>query len=173
MKRSRAFLGVQKVEPLVAADVDRFDHARLRAGGQRTACPQSPLRFDVAPPLSEARARIRLRLSYAVGRRLPPFFDLITGATGFSVAGLGLERPGLKVFDFHPNIVFINAASDADYLATKGFYHDHERLLAARRPGKGARTLLLELLEAVRRNDLHTATVDEVNAHWRTVAKWT
>src|SRR5262245_31200656 len=27
--------------------------------------------------------------------------------------------------------------------------------------------------EAVRRNDLHTAAVGEVNAHWRTVAKWT
>jgi hypothetical protein len=65
------------------------------------------------------------------------------------------------------------SASDADYLATKGFYHDQERLLAARRPGKGAQTLLLELLEAVRRNDLHTATVGEVNAYWRTVAKWT
>jgi hypothetical protein len=75
-------------------------------------------------------------------------FDLITGATG-------------------------NAGSDADYLATKGFYHDHERLLAARRPGKGARTLLLKLLEAVRRTNLHAATVGEVNAHWRTVAKWT
>jgi hypothetical protein len=29
--------------------------------------------------------------------------DLITGATGFSVAGIGLERPRLKVFDFQPN----------------------------------------------------------------------
>jgi hypothetical protein len=28
-------------------------------------------------------------------------FDLITGATGFNLAGLGLERRGLKVFDFH------------------------------------------------------------------------
>jgi hypothetical protein len=48
-----------------------------------------------------------------------------------------------------------------------------ERLLAARRPKKGARTLLLELLEVVHRNDLDTATVGNVNAHWRTVAKWT
>jgi hypothetical protein len=63
--------------------------------------------------------------------------------------------------------------SGADYFATQSFYHDYERLLAARRNGKGARTLLLELLEAVQRNDLPTATVGEVNAHWRTVAKWT
>src|SRR5215471_19613585 len=65
-------------------------------------------------------------------------FDLITGATGFDVARLWLARPGLKVFDFHPNIVFINAGSDADYQATKAFYRDHARLLAARRQGKGA-----------------------------------
>ena len=100
-------------------------------------------------------------------------FDLLAGATGFELHCLALDRPGLKVFDFHPNIIFINAGSDADYLATKRFYHDYERLLAARRNGKGARTLLLELLEAVRRNDLPTTTVGEVNAHWRTVAKWT
>jgi len=100
-------------------------------------------------------------------------FDLITGATGFDVAGLWLARPGLKVFDFHPNIVFINAGSDADYQATKAFYRDHARLLAARRQSKGARTLLLDLLEAVHRNKLPTATVGEINAHWRAVAKWT
>jgi peptidoglycan/xylan/chitin deacetylase (PgdA/CDA1 family) len=100
-------------------------------------------------------------------------FDVMTGATGFDVAGLALDRPGLKVFDFHPNIIFINASSDAEYMATKGFYHDPERLLAARQQGKGARTLLLDLLAAVRSRGLPTATVGEVNAHWRAVAKWT
>src|SRR5262249_1879034 len=40
-----------------------------------TACPQSPLRFDVAPPLSEARARIRLQLPYAVGQRLTSILE--------------------------------------------------------------------------------------------------
>jgi peptidoglycan/xylan/chitin deacetylase (PgdA/CDA1 family) len=99
-------------------------------------------------------------------------FDIMTGATGFDLAGLALERPGLKVFDFHPNIVFINANSDAAYTATKGFYHNPERLLAAKHDGKGVRTLLLDLLEAVRTRELPTATVGEVNAQWRTVAKW-
>jgi hypothetical protein len=69
-------------------------------------------------------------------------------SNGFNLAGLGLEHPGLKVLDF-PEHRLHNAASDASYLATKSFYHRHERLVAARRPGKGARTLLLELLEAV------------------------
>jgi hypothetical protein len=78
------------------------------------------------------------------------------------VSHAGFETPGHE-----------RAGSKSDYLATKRSYHDYERLLAARRNGKGARTLLLELLEAVRRNDLPTTTVGEVNAHWRTVAKWT
>jgi hypothetical protein len=100
-------------------------------------------------------------------------FDLLTGATGFEVHSLLLDRPDLKVFDFYPNIIYINGGSNSDYLPTKGFSYDRVRLLDARRHGKGARTLLLELPEAVRRNDLPTATVREVNAHWRTVAKST
>lgn len=108
---------------------------------------------------------------------IPTFYgdhlDLMTGATGFGVAALGLDRPGLKVFDFHPNIVFLNASSNGGYMSTKSFYHDRERLLAARESGKGARTLLLDLLEAVAKRRLPTATVGEVNAAWRGVAKWT
>jgi peptidoglycan/xylan/chitin deacetylase (PgdA/CDA1 family) len=100
-------------------------------------------------------------------------FDIMTGATGFDLAGLALDRPGLKVFDFHPNIIFVNASTDAEYMATKSIYHDPERLLAVRRQGIGARTLLLDLLAAVCARGLPTATVGEVNAHWRAVAKWT
>jgi hypothetical protein len=99
-------------------------------------------------------------------------FDLMTAATGFELAGLGLDRPGLKVFDFHPNIVYLNARSDAEYMATKRFYHDPDRLLAARQEAKGIRTLLLDLLEAVNARGLPTATVGEVNALWRDVGKW-
>jgi hypothetical protein len=108
---------------------------------------------------------------------IPTFYgdhrDVRTGATGFGVEALKLDRPGLKVFDFHPNIVFLNANSNDGYLATKGFYHQHDRLLAAREKGKGARTLLLDLLETVAKRKLPTATVGEINAAWRGVAKWT
>jgi hypothetical protein len=99
-------------------------------------------------------------------------FDIITGATRFDAAALHLDRPGLKVFDFHPNIVFLNANDNAAYMATKSFYHDPDRLLAARQTGRGIRTLLLELLETVARRRLPTATVGEVNRHWRHVEKW-
>jgi peptidoglycan/xylan/chitin deacetylase (PgdA/CDA1 family) len=100
-------------------------------------------------------------------------FDLMTGATGFRLPGLFLDRPGLKVLDFHPNIVYINAHSDADYMMTKAFYHDPERLLAARQPGRGVRTLLTELLAEVSARHLPTATAGELNAGWRVVPKWT
>ena len=100
-------------------------------------------------------------------------FDIMTGATGFEVDGLALDRPGVKVFDFHPNIVFLNASLNDTYMSSKSFYHDQERLLAARESGKGVRTLLLDLLETVAKRRLPTKTVGEVNAAWRNVAKWT
>ncbi len=98
--------------------------------------------------------------------------DIIEGMTGFDVARLYRDRPGLKVFDFHPNIVFLNADNNAQYLATKDFYHDAERLRASRNPGKGIRTLLLDRLDEIARRRLPTATTGEVAAAWRAVAPW-
>ena len=97
----------------------------------------------------------------------------MTGATGFGAVALGFDRTGIKVFDFHPNIVFLRASSNDNYMSTKSLYHDHERLLGVRETGKGARTLLMELLETVAKRRLPTATVGEVNVAWRGVAKWT
>jgi len=93
--------------------------------------------------------------------------DLITPRTGFDVARLELERPGLKVFDFHPNIVFTNAPSDEFYQATKSAYHDPERLRAGRHTGAGARTLFLDLLDWIATRRCPTVTLGEVNADWR------
>ena len=93
--------------------------------------------------------------------------DIMTGVSQFSVGALGLDRPGLKLFAFHPNMIYLNACSEADYLATKSFYHDPEQLLAARNPGRGVRTLLLELLEQVNARRLPIARLDQVNASWR------
>ena len=73
--------------------------------------------------------------------------DLVGGHTGWRLEGLRLEQPGLKVFDFHPNIVFTNASTEAEYLETKAFYHDPQRLMESRRDGPGARDLWLRLLD--------------------------
>jgi len=99
-------------------------------------------------------------------------FDLISRATGFDATALHLERQGLKVFDFHPNMVFLNAVSEAHYEANKAAYRDPERLLAQRHPGRGIRTLLLDLIDRVVAQRIPTFTVGDVNAHWRTVPKW-
>jgi len=90
-------------------------------------------------------------------------FDLMSQATGFAISNLGLDRPGLKVFDFHPNIIFTNAPNEEFYLSTKSFYHDPERLLAARHSGRGIRTLLMELLELASAKTFPVTTVGRVN----------
>jgi hypothetical protein len=93
--------------------------------------------------------------------------DIMTGATDFSLAGLRLDRPGLKVFDFHPNMIYLNASDEAAYQASKSFYHDPERLLAARNHGRGVRTLLLKLIDHVVTRRTSVARLDQINACWR------
>jgi peptidoglycan/xylan/chitin deacetylase (PgdA/CDA1 family) len=94
-------------------------------------------------------------------------FELKSGATGFDHSRLSLQKPGLKVINMHPNMVFINAASDAHYLATKSFYRDAGRLLAARHAGTGIRTMVVDLLDAIAACGHPTATLGEVNRAWR------
>ncbi len=81
--------------------------------------------------------------------------DLVSKMTGFNIADLKLEQPGLKIFDFHPNIVFINAASEADYVNSKSAYHLPEKLIDYRRSGRGARTLLQDLLKYCSAHQTH------------------
>lgn len=88
--------------------------------------------------------------------------DLMTGATGFRVEALGLDGPGLKVFDFHPNMVFIDATTQAQYLESKSSYHDPKALLSYRSEGGGVRGLLVALLERVRSDAIPTPTLSEV-----------
>jgi hypothetical protein len=94
------------------------------------------------------------------------YFDMAAHATGFEVSGLRLDAPGLKVFDFHPNLVFLNSPDEAHYLGTKTFYHDPDRLLAARHPGKGVRTLFVDLLAEVSKRRVPVATLGQVAARW-------
>jgi len=66
----------------------------------------------------------------------------------------------------------LNAVSDQQYLASKAFYHDQERLLAARFPGRGIRSMVLDLLEYVGSKSLPTATLGQINAEWRLRPRW-
>ena len=92
------------------------------------------------------------------------YFDLVEQATEFALSGLRLAAPGMKVFDFHPNLVFINAPDLASYEAVRPIYRDAERLAAARYAGRGTRTLFVELLDAVATGNLPTMTLGAINA---------
>jgi hypothetical protein len=94
-------------------------------------------------------------------------FDLIAQASGFRLSDLHLDRPGLKVFDFHPNMVYINASRNEQYLESKPWYHSPEKLLMLRRAGRGVRTLFLDLVDLVAARGLPTATLRELNSTCR------
>jgi peptidoglycan/xylan/chitin deacetylase (PgdA/CDA1 family) len=100
-------------------------------------------------------------------------FELKTGATGFDIARLHLDRPGLKVINVHPNMLYLNAVSDQHYISAKAFYHDPERLLDARYKGRGIRSMVIDLLEDVVSRNRFTATLGEVNAEWKSRPRWT
>jgi peptidoglycan/xylan/chitin deacetylase (PgdA/CDA1 family) len=99
-------------------------------------------------------------------------FELKTGATGFEASLLRLDRPGLKIINLHPNMLYLNAVSDQHYISTKPFYHDPERLLKARFSGRGIRSMVIDLLEDVASRNRITATLGEVNAEWRSRPRW-
>jgi peptidoglycan/xylan/chitin deacetylase (PgdA/CDA1 family) len=98
---------------------------------------------------------------------LPIFFmdhvELIAPRTGFLLDRFDLDSPGLRVFDFHPNLVYINAASEDEYLRSKARYRDPEALTAMRHGGPGARRLLEDLLDLLAEERFPTATLGELN----------
>lgn len=95
------------------------------------------------------------------------YFDMVSRRVGFDAANLHMDAPGMKVVDFHPNLIYINAQDVPGYDATRPFYHDPERLLATRYGGRGTRTLFVELLDDVTRRRRRTATLAEINAGFR------
>jgi hypothetical protein len=92
-------------------------------------------------------------------------WDVREQATGFTVDGLGLAGPGLKVVSFHPNLVYLNAATPRDYLESRPHYHDLAWLTAHRNPGRGVRTLFVSLLDRLAGHE--TPLLRDVNAVWR------
>ena len=94
------------------------------------------------------------------------FWDMCEGVTGFDAGRLPLEGPGLRVLCFHPNLVFLNAATYEDYLASKPHYQDVDWLLRHRTRGRGARTLFLDVLDALARRD-PAPVLGDINARWR------
>jgi hypothetical protein len=123
-------------------------------------------RFPFAPDLRPVRL---LHDVLAIPTYYADQLDLHHSVTGFSLGGLRLDQPGMKVLDFHPNMVYLNAANDDAYQITRPSYHDPAALLAARNPGRGVRTLLIELLDQIAAGRVQTTTAGEINRLWRTL----
>jgi hypothetical protein len=93
-------------------------------------------------------------------------WDLREQVTAFRLGPLRLGQAGLKVFDFHPNLIYLNAATLTDYADSRPHYHHPDWLLAHRRPGRGVRTLFLELLDDLAGHE-SSPVLAEINAAWR------
>ena len=123
------------------------------------------LRYDssVYLPFMPQIAPVRKELGVL---EMPIFYmdhiDLTERMTDFRIPSLRLDQPGMKIFDFHPNLVFVNARSNDDYLASKPYYHDVARLRGMRRPGRGVRTLFLELLDYVAGRQMQSLPLREI-----------
>ncbi len=90
-------------------------------------------------------------------------WDLLTQTTGFNLKTLNLNTPGLKVFAFHPNIIFTNVSNEEEYLATKSFYHDPKELLKVRKKKQGARSLFIDLLDLIKKENLLCFPLEKMN----------
>jgi hypothetical protein len=93
-------------------------------------------------------------------------WDLREQVTTFSLRPLRLGQTGLKVFDFHPNLIYLNAATLTDYADSRPHYHHPDWLRAHRRPGRGVRTLFLELLDDLAGHE-PLPVLAEITAAWR------
>jgi peptidoglycan/xylan/chitin deacetylase (PgdA/CDA1 family) len=94
-------------------------------------------------------------------------WDLRNRATQFTLEGLRLQTAGLKVLDFHPNLVFLNAPTYEHYLAAKKQYKDPDWLLKHRHPGRrGVRSLFVDVLDYLAAHADTCSTLAELNADW-------
>ncbi len=91
-------------------------------------------------------------------------WDLSSQATDFTLEKLELGTGGLKVLDFHPNLVYLNTSIHEHYLESKAFYHDADWLLQHRRPERGARNLFIDVLDYLAKHAGDVSTLAELLA---------
>lgn len=82
---------------------------------------------------------------------LPIFWEddvhLLALGPDLHLGQLGLERPGLKVLDFHPIHLYLNTDTMDRYQAAKPDMRIPERLVKHRNPGQGDETLFRGIIE--------------------------
>jgi hypothetical protein len=92
--------------------------------------------------------------------------DLVNGLTSFDLTELKADSQGMKIFNFHPQLFFLNSPDDAHYQKSKPNYNDAELLLKQRHKGKGVRNLTLDLLDHLAVRDDPPVTMLELANAW-------
>lgn len=92
-------------------------------------------------------------------------FELKFNLIDFNPSNLNLHKPGLKVLQFHPQMIYINATTDNDYQSLRQFYHDPTILLSERKTSYGVRDLFQHILDLLSTKQCHT--LSDVDKLWR------
>ena len=99
--------------------------------------------------------------------RLPIFWeddDYFSCSPDWDIGTLGLDRPGVKCFDFHPIHLYLNTYSPDQYRHAKQNRFSSESLKEAEYNGsdKGIRSLFSKLCDYIKDNNIEVLTVGEV-----------
>lgn len=99
--------------------------------------------------------------------RLPIFWeddDYFSDNPDWRVERLGLEKSGVKCFDFHPIHLFLNTYIASQYTYAKERHFSHQALDDARYNGndKGIYNFFIHLSEYIRQHSLKVSRMEEV-----------
>lgn len=90
------------------------------------------------------------------------------GHERFDLGALQIDRPGLKVFVFHPVHLALNTDTLDRYMMAKPRYHEPDALRQFRNTHvRGTEDFLLTLLGHIQQHGLKTHTLNEIATAWR------
>jgi len=88
--------------------------------------------------------------------RLPIFWEddvhCVYFTNQFQLNALSLNRPGMKIFNFHPVHCYLNTQEFHHYQKVKGDLHDLKKAAAAKQSGQGTQSLFLALLQEIKKS---------------------
>lgn len=140
---------------LFPAAVSVRSHSLLQSSGLQYLFARRGLVYEAnqfVPAWSGMACRPYREISGLI--RLPYFWEddvhvmaMARGLADTWDAGALLDRPGLKMFDFHPIHVFLNTERMERYEQTRADHRDAARLAAHRCAAAGTRTFLIDVIE--------------------------
>jgi hypothetical protein len=99
------------------------------------------------------------------------YIEMESGRPDYNFADLGLDEPGLKVFDFHPVHVFLNTETMDRYEEAKKHYKEPKELAAYRNTEtRGTKDIFVDLLRHASAGG-SAATLGEIAAEWKDKAR--